>query len=71
MNKSDKLLVQIQEIADFVGLSVKTVKKLAENNDMPADKIDGTWYSHKDAIEQWIFERCYSKKKLKRKAVVK
>ncbi len=62
VEKSKKLLVQMQDIEDFTGISSETIKRMVDQVGFPARKLNGTWYSSTDAIEQWMFDSCYSKK---------
>jgi predicted DNA-binding transcriptional regulator AlpA len=65
--RSKKLLVQMQEIVDFTGIAKVTIKKMHETVGFPAKKLNGTWYSSTDAIEQWMFNNCYPAKKKPKK----
>lgn len=59
MKKSNKLLVQIKEISEFTGISETTLKNMVEVVGFPAVKLNGTWYSNTDAIEDWMYDNCY------------
>lgn len=63
MKRSSKLLVQIQEIVEYTGISESTIKKMVAEVGFPARKFLGTWYSSTEAIEDWMYENCYKKKK--------
>jgi len=65
IDRSKKLLVQIKDIIDFTGMSEDTIKKMAETVGFPARKLNGTWYSSTEAIEQWMMDQCYPKAKKK------
>ena len=67
VEKSKKMLVQIQDIVDFTGISADTIKKMVDTVGFPARKFNGMWISTTDAIEQWAFDNCYSVKKRKKK----
>ena len=64
MKRSSKLLVQIQDIVDYTGISESTIKKMVVEVGFPARKFLGSWYSSTDAIEDWMYENCYKKKKV-------
>lgn len=57
--RSNKLLIQMQEICDFTGLDKDTVRKLIEKCGFPAQKLEGTWYSHTEAIEDWMYTSAF------------
>lgn len=63
IKKSNKLLVQISEIVEYTGISEQTIKKMVVEVGFPARKFLGSWYSSTDAIEDWMYENCYKKKK--------
>lgn len=63
MKRSDKLLVQISEIVAYTGISESTIKKMVKEVGFPARKFLGTWYSSTEAIEDWMYENCYKKKR--------
>ena len=59
MERSEKLLVQMKDIVDFTGISENTIKKMIDQVGFPARLLNGTWYSHTDAIEDWMYDNCY------------
>lgn len=65
VERSKKLLVQIQDIVDFTGISVDTIKKMVETVGFPAKKLNGSWYSSTDAIEEWMLDSCYPARRKK------
>jgi len=66
ITKSKKLLVQMQDIVDFTGISEPTIKKMVEKVGFPAKKFSGSWYSTTDVIEDWMFNNCYPGGKVKK-----
>lgn len=63
MRISEKWLGGISEIAKYARTSETTVKKMIAEVGFPARKFLGTWYSNTDAIDDWMYESCYKKKK--------
>ena len=48
-----KLLRNLEEILDYCGISEDLFRKFHENG-LPARKIEGRWFSHKDGIDQFF-----------------
>ena len=70
IKKSDKLLVGLPQICEFTGLSRNTILKMHKKVRFPMKKLEGTWYSHTQAIEEWMYSECRevpSPKRVKRK----
>ena len=76
--RSKKILIGMQEIVDFTGISKENIRRMSEPTPeelkkepvprFPAEKILGTWYAHTDAIEDWLFDRCYPPGRKKKSA---
>jgi predicted DNA-binding transcriptional regulator AlpA len=66
VESSKKLLVQLSDICDFTGLSKATIKEMVNKVGFPAQKLNGTWYSTTDAIEDWMYAHCMNAAKVKR-----
>ena len=60
--KSTKILAGMSQICAFTGLSEPTVKSMIDKVGFPAKKLNGTWYSHTDAIEDWLYQSVVNRK---------
>lgn len=49
----DKLLT-IKEVAEFLNLSEKTIRRLIHKGELPASKVGGQWRIDKDALELYL-----------------
>jgi hypothetical protein len=52
-NKLASLLVGINQIITYIGVSKPTFYRLAKRG-LPANIIDGTWYAHKENIDNYF-----------------
>lgn len=47
------LLIGINQIVAYIGVSKPTFYRLARKG-LPANLIDGTWYAHKDNLDNYF-----------------
>lgn len=47
------LLIGINQIVTYIGVSKPTFYRLARKG-LPANLIDGTWYAHKDNLDNYF-----------------
>ena len=48
------LLLSSQEVADFLGVHMQTVKKLITQKEIPAKKVGRAWRITKDDLKQYM-----------------
>jgi len=55
-NKSDKLdkLMTLEEVAEYLRLSVHTIYKMAQKGKIPALKAGKKWRFRKEDIDRWL-----------------
>lgn len=53
LKKSTKMLIGMNEIAEYTGRNWAIVIKWIENDNFPAVKIDGRWESNTDLIDEY------------------
>jgi len=55
-NKSDKLekLMTLEEVAEYLRLSVHTIYKMAQKRKIPALKAGKKWRFRKEDIDRWL-----------------
>lgn len=52
-NPEDKVLT-IQELAEYLKLSLSTAYKLAQEGKIPGQKVGKHWRFHRDVIDRWL-----------------
>jgi len=55
-NADDKVLT-IQELAEYLKLSLSTAYKLAQEGKIPGQKVGKHWRFHRDEIDKWLRRR--------------
>jgi len=55
-HKSDKLekLMTLEEVAEYLRLSIHTIYKMAQKGKIPALKAGKKWRFRKEDIDQWL-----------------
>jgi len=55
-NKSDKLekLMTLEEVAEYLRLSIHTIYKMAQKGRIPALKAGKKWRFRKEDIDRWL-----------------
>lgn len=53
-NKNPNLLIGLSAITTHANISKPTFYKLVKNHKFPAVVIDGTWYAHKENIDNYF-----------------
>jgi len=51
---SDEEILTLDEVAAFLKAGKRTVYRFAQNGDMPAFKLGGTWRFRRSELERWI-----------------
>jgi excisionase family DNA binding protein len=54
MPQSESILIGLQTITTYLKISKPTFYKLVKNSKLPAIVIDGTWYAHKDNLDDYF-----------------
>lgn len=52
-----KNLLTVKEVAEFLRINPITVYRMAQNNSIPALKINSSWRFRLDSIEKWLEEK--------------
>ncbi|MDY7034398.1 MAG: helix-turn-helix domain-containing protein [Thermodesulfobacteriota bacterium] len=52
----DKNVMTIEQVADYLQISVKSVYKLVRNGNIPATKVLNKWRFHRDLVDKYIFD---------------
>ncbi len=47
----------IEELAQYLKISKSTLYKLAQEGNLPGQKVGKHWRFHKDAVDQWLRQR--------------
>lgn len=47
-------VMSIEELAEYLKISRSTLYKLAQDSEIPAQKVGKRWRFHKDAIDEWL-----------------
>jgi len=50
-------ILNIEEVAEFLRVSDRTVRRLLAANEIPAFKVGGTWRFRQEDLTAWIEER--------------
>ena len=50
-------ILTIQELSDYLKVSVSTLYKLVREGSIPSFKVGKHWRFHRDAIDRWISSR--------------
>lgn len=53
---SDEEILTLDEVAAFLRAGRRTVYRFAQNGDIPAFKLGGTWRFRRSELERWIDE---------------
>ena len=51
---AEKQVMNIKEVAQYLGVHPMTIYKFAQKGKIPAFKIGSDWRFHKKYIEEWI-----------------
>lgn len=52
--ESDGEILTLEEVAAFLKAGKRTVYRFAQNGDIPAFKVGGTWRFRRSELETWI-----------------
>lgn len=53
-SKAEDKVLTIQELADYLKLSLSSAYKLAQRGKIPGQKVGKHWRFHRDAIDRWL-----------------
>lgn len=51
---ADEEILTLDEVAAFLKAGKRTVYRFAQNGDIPAFKLGGTWRFRRSELEKWI-----------------
>ena len=54
MNKADGEILTLDEVAAYLKAGKKTVYRLAQQGQIPAFKLGGTWRFRRTELDHWI-----------------
>jgi len=54
MTSSDGEILTLDEVAAYLKAGKRTVYRFAQNGDIPAFKLGGTWRFRRSDLERWI-----------------
>jgi excisionase family DNA binding protein len=54
MTGSDGEILTLDEVAAYLKAGKRTVYRFAQNGDIPAFKLGGTWRFRRSELERWI-----------------
>lgn len=54
MNTTDSEILTLEQVAAFLKASKKTVYRLAQNGEVPAFKLGGSWRFRRAELDNWI-----------------
>lgn len=54
MTGSDEEILTLDEVAAYLKAGKRTVYRFAQNGDIPAFKLGGTWRFRRSELERWI-----------------
>jgi excisionase family DNA binding protein len=57
MNENLSVVMNIDDLAEYLKLPKPTVYKLAQSGDIPGKKAGRQWRFHKNAIDRWLSEK--------------
>ena len=52
----DREIMTIEQVADYLQISVKSAYKLAKAGKIPATKVLNKWRFHRDSIDESVFK---------------
>lgn len=56
-------ILTLEEVAAYLKAGKRTVYRLAQQGDIPAFKLGGTWRFRRDELDRWIAARIENKTK--------
>lgn len=54
MASNQNEIMTIDELAEYLKISKSTLYKLAQEDQLPGQKIGKRWRFHKDAVDEWM-----------------
>jgi excisionase family DNA binding protein len=64
MTDTDGEILTLDEVATFLKAGKRTVYRLAQNGEIPAFKLGGTWRFRRSELDVWITEGINKNKQL-------
>ena len=61
-NKNDKQVMDIKELAEYLGIGKSTIYNLIRQKKIPAAKIGKQYRFSKDVVDSWLRDRIITKK---------
>lgn len=71
MNKAEGEILTLDEVAAYLRAGKRTVYRLAQQGEIPAFKLGGTWRFRRSELDSWIAESINGKKPEAKSASVK
>lgn len=60
--ETDGEILTLEEVAAFLKVGKRTVYRFAQNGQIPAFKLGGTWRFRRSELERWIDENSNQRK---------
>lgn len=61
-NKNDKQVMDIKELAEYLGIGKSTIYNLIRQKKIPAAKIGKQYRFSKDVVDSWLRDKIITKK---------
>ncbi|MBQ3834346.1 MAG: helix-turn-helix domain-containing protein [Elusimicrobia bacterium] len=61
-NKNDKQVMDIKELAEYLGIGKSTIYNLIRQKKIPAAKIGKQYRFSKDVVDSWLGDKIITKK---------
>lgn len=62
MLSNDTEILTLDEVANYLKVSTRTVYRLAQKGEIPAFKLGGTWRFRRTELDSWVVESINKKK---------
>jgi excisionase family DNA binding protein len=62
MTENEGEILTLDEVAEYLKAGKRTVYRLAQNAEIPAFKLGGTWRFRRSDLDSWIAERINKKR---------
>ena len=57
MAQTESDILTLDEVADYLKAGKRTIYRLAQNGEIPAFKLGGTWRVSRKELDKWIASR--------------
>lgn len=61
-NKNDKQVMDIKELAEYLGIGKSTIYNLIRQKKIPASKIGKQYRFSKDVVDSWLKDKIITRK---------